>query len=51
MDFLLALFPAYLIKDLQMKKREKVGVAIAMGMGVLYVSESLRNCVIPRCRD
>lgn len=35
MDFLLALFPWYIIKGLQMQRREKLGVAVAMSMGIL----------------
>lgn len=35
MDFVLALFPVYLIWHLKMGKREKLGVLIAMSLGVL----------------
>jgi hypothetical protein len=35
MDFILALFPWAVLWKLQMKKREKFGIAIAMSMGVL----------------
>jgi hypothetical protein len=35
MDFTLALFPWFLIWKLQMNKREKFGVALAMSLGVL----------------
>jgi hypothetical protein len=35
MDFILALFPWVVLWKLQMKKREKFGIAIAMSMGVL----------------
>ncbi|KAH8904827.1 hypothetical protein BR93DRAFT_916595 [Coniochaeta sp. PMI_546] len=35
MDFILALFPWFLIWNLQMNKKEKVGVAVAMSLGVL----------------
>jgi hypothetical protein len=35
MDFTLALLPWKLIWGLQMKKKEKVGVAVAMSCGVL----------------
>ena len=38
MDLTLALLPWTLVWKLQMKPAEKVGVAIAMSMGVLYVS-------------
>ena len=37
-DFALALLPWTLIWGLQMRLREKVGVGIAMSMGILYVS-------------
>lgn len=36
-DFYLALLPWTLIMGLQMRMREKIGVGIAMSMGVLYV--------------
>ncbi len=36
MDFTLALLPWTLIWKLQMKPKEKAGVAIAMSMGILY---------------
>ncbi|KAF2453484.1 hypothetical protein BDY21DRAFT_126629 [Lineolata rhizophorae] len=35
MDFALAVFPWLVVKDLQMNKREKIGVAFAMSLGVL----------------
>jgi hypothetical protein len=35
MDFVLALLPWKLVMTLQMKRREKMGVALAMSMGVL----------------
>lgn len=35
MDFLLALLPWKLIWTLRMKKAEKVGLAIALSMGIL----------------
>lgn len=35
MDFALALFPVFLIWHLQMGKREKLGVVVAMSLGVL----------------
>jgi hypothetical protein len=37
MDFILALFPWVILWKLQMKKREKFGILIAMSMGVLSV--------------
>jgi len=39
-DFYLALIPWTLIWGLQMRTREKIGVGIAMSMGLLYVSSS-----------
>ena len=38
MDITLALLPWTVIWGLQMKLQEKVGVAIAMSCGILYVS-------------
>jgi hypothetical protein len=35
MDFTLALFPSFLIWKLRMEWREKVGVILAMSLGVL----------------
>lgn len=35
MDILLALLPWSVVWNLQMKKQEKIGVAVAMSMGVL----------------
>lgn len=49
-DFYLALLPWTLIWGLQMRTREKIGVGIAMSMGLLYVSlgahfaRSYANC-------
>jgi len=37
-DFYLALLPWTLVWDLKMRTREKIGVGIAMSMGLLYVS-------------
>jgi hypothetical protein len=37
MDITLAILPWYTIRKLQIKNAEKLGVAIAMSMGVLYV--------------
>ncbi len=37
MDWVLALLPWKLLWSLQMKRKEKVGVGIAMSMGLLYV--------------
>jgi hypothetical protein len=35
MDIVLALLPWSIVWNLQMKKKEKIGVAVAMSMGVL----------------
>jgi len=35
MDFVLALLPWTIVWNLTMKKAEKIGVAVAMSMGVL----------------
>jgi len=35
MDFVLALLPWKIIWNLQMKRKEKFGVALAMSMGIL----------------
>jgi hypothetical protein len=36
-DFVLALLPWTIVWNLQMKKKEKMGVAFAMSLGILYV--------------
>jgi len=36
-DFILALLPWKIIMSLQMKTHEKIGVAVAMSLGLLYV--------------
>jgi hypothetical protein len=49
MDFVLALFPWLTIYNLQMRRVEKLGVGIAMSMGILYVlSPSLcpQSCLL-----
>lgn len=38
MDFVLALLPWQVIWKLQMKRNEKLGVALAMSMGILLVT-------------
>lgn len=38
MDVALAFLPWKFIWDLQMSKKEKIGVVVAMSMGVLFVS-------------
>lgn len=38
MDIVLALLPWRVVWSLQMKKKEKFGIAVAMSMGLLYVS-------------
>jgi hypothetical protein len=43
MDVVLALFPWFIIWKMAMTKREKVGVAIAMSMGVMYELPSSMN--------
>ena len=35
MDFVLAALPWTILRDVKLKMREKVGVSIAMGMGVM----------------
>jgi hypothetical protein len=40
MDITLAILPWITVRKLQMKTAEKLGVAIAMSMGVLYVTIS-----------
>ncbi|KAK0639067.1 hypothetical protein B0T16DRAFT_236397 [Cercophora newfieldiana] len=54
-DFFLALLPWKLLLGLQMKRKEKIGAAIAMSMGVLYVPHpsyllflSRRVCAVGR---
>lgn len=37
-DFVLALLPWTVIWGLQMKKKEKFGIALAMSMGILYAT-------------
>ena len=37
LDFVLATFPFVIIYNLQMSKKEKAGVIVAMSLGVLYV--------------
>ena len=37
MDFVLALLPWKLILGMRMRKTEKLGVGVAMSMGILYV--------------
>jgi hypothetical protein len=40
-DFVLALLPIQIIMGLQMRKFEKIGVALAMSLGLLYVLKRL----------
>jgi hypothetical protein len=51
MDITLALLPWKLIWGLNMKKQEKIGVAIAMSCGILYVSDSSNaaKCLTRAC--
>ncbi|KAH8193637.1 hypothetical protein TruAng_012196 [Truncatella angustata] len=44
MDLVLALAPWFLIWNLQMKRREKLGVAIAMSMGVFAAVTGIVKC-------
>ena len=37
MDFVLAMLPWKLLLSMRMRKREKLGIIIAMSMGILYV--------------
>ena len=37
MDFVLAAFPSILLWNIQMKTTEKIGVVVAMSLGILYV--------------
>jgi hypothetical protein len=41
MDIILALIPSTVVAKLQMSRREKIGVSVAMGMGVLSVQSYL----------
>lgn len=51
-DFILALLPWVILWKLQMKKREKFGVAVAMSLGILYVVPyaTPRSSISDRCR-
>lgn len=40
MDFVLAILPWKMIMGLQMNKREKIGVVVALSMGIMYVQHS-----------
>ncbi|KAH7146106.1 hypothetical protein EDB81DRAFT_842367 [Dactylonectria macrodidyma] len=47
-DFILALFPWLLIWHLQMRKREKVGVAVAMSLGILAsITAAVKTSYLP----
>jgi hypothetical protein len=48
MDFVLALLPWKVIWKLQMKRKEKVGVALAMSMGILSVPH-LKHPTLTEC--
>jgi hypothetical protein len=43
-DFVLALLPIHVIMVLQMKKIEKIRVAVAMSLGLLFVHSCLVWC-------
>jgi hypothetical protein len=48
MDFALALFPTVLIWGLQMNRREKIGVIVAMSLGVLAgITAAIKTSFIP----
>lgn len=51
-DFFLALFPWVIVWNLQMKKREKFGVACAMSLGLLwaYTHKTYFLCWLWQCR-
>jgi hypothetical protein len=42
-DFVLALLPWTIVWNLQMKRKEKLGVAFAMSLGILYVDPSTKQ--------
>lgn len=35
MDVLLSLFPWFIVRKLQLRRQERIGVAVAMGLGAL----------------
>lgn len=39
MDFAFAIFPWFIIWDLNMKRKEKITVACGLSLGILYVLE------------
>lgn len=45
MDFILAMLPWPLIWGLQMKKKEKFGIAVAMSLGVLAGVTAIMKCI------
>ncbi|KAM5355043.1 hypothetical protein ACJ41O_001689 [Fusarium nematophilum] len=48
MDFLLSLFPWFLIWNLSMKKKEKIGVAVAMSLGVFAgITATIKTSYLP----
>jgi len=54
MDFVLALLPWTVVWGLTMRKTEKIGVAVAMSMGVLYVparGSRRRSLPVVPCAD
>ncbi|KAH7303322.1 hypothetical protein B0I35DRAFT_498578 [Stachybotrys elegans] len=44
-DLILAAIPWFVLKDLQIKKREKMGIALAMSMGVVAAATAFAKCV------
>jgi hypothetical protein len=47
MDFVLALLPWSLLWKLQMNKREKVGIVVAMSMGIMSVTPKPLLSLLP----
>lgn len=46
MDFALALFPWAITMKLRMRKYEKVGLALTMSLGMLYVTHIRRRLLL-----
>lgn len=46
MDFALALFPWAITMKLRMRKYEKIGLALTMSLGMLYVAHSRRRLLL-----
>ncbi|KAK6064219.1 hypothetical protein SCUP515_11894 [Seiridium cupressi] len=45
MDLLLSLFPWFIVRKLQLEKQERLGVAVAMGLGALYIFNTLEPSI------